>query len=131
MAGCCWGKECHLPWAVEFHSNFAAPAPLNVPLHPAQLYESGADFLIFGILYRQFKRQHKAGDIIALYLILYSTARFIIEFFREHEQALVGPFSLTQWIALALLVVGIAMFLRRRAPAQIETSPGLKPTAAR
>jgi phosphatidylglycerol:prolipoprotein diacylglycerol transferase len=131
MAGCCWGKECHLPWAVEFHSNFAAPVPLNTPLHPAQLYESGADFLIFGILYRQFKRQHKAGDIIALYLILYSTARFIIEFFREHEQALVGPFSLTQWIALALLVVGIAMFLRRRAPAQIETSPGLKPTAAR
>jgi phosphatidylglycerol:prolipoprotein diacylglycerol transferase len=113
-AGCCWGKACYLPWGVRFRSNFAAPVPLDKPLHPVQLYESAADLLIFFILYRQFGRAHRNGQIIGLYLVLYSTARFIIEFFREHEQALVGPFSLTQWIALALFALGALLLASRR-----------------
>jgi phosphatidylglycerol---prolipoprotein diacylglyceryl transferase len=113
-AGCCWGRECSLPWAVRFRSNFAAPVPLDKTLHPVQLYESAADLIIFAILYRQFGRAHRPGQVIGLYLVLYSTARFIIEFYREHEQALVGPFSLTQWIALALLALGIALLVHGR-----------------
>ncbi|MBV8817294.1 MAG: prolipoprotein diacylglyceryl transferase [Acidobacteriaceae bacterium] len=110
-AGCCWGKECNLPWGVRFRSDFAASVPLNKTLHPVQLYESAADLVIFGLLYRAFARHHTNGNVIALYLVLYSTARFFIEFFREHEQSLVGPFSLTQWIALALLLTGALMLL--------------------
>lgn len=113
-AGCCWGKECYLPWGVRFRTDEAAPVPLGKPLHPVQLYESAADFLIFAILYRHYNRSHRSGQVIGLYLILYSTARFIIEFYREHEQALVGPFSLTQWIALILLVLGLGILLRGR-----------------
>jgi len=109
-AGCCWGKACNLPWGVRFQSNVASPVPLNHTLHPVQLYESAANLAIFAILYRQFGRKHRNGQIIGLYLILYSTARFLIEFFREHEQSLVGPFSLTQWIALALLALGIGIY---------------------
>jgi phosphatidylglycerol:prolipoprotein diacylglycerol transferase len=48
--------------------------------------------------------------------VLYSTARFVIEFFRVHEQSLVGPFSLTQWIALGLLALGAVILI----------GPGLK-----
>lgn len=110
-AGCCWGKECDLPWGVRFRSDAAAPVPLGVKLHPVQLYESAADLLIFLFLYRRARRAAGSGEILGLYLVLYSTARFIIEFFRIHEQSLVGPFSLTQWIALALLVLGIAILL--------------------
>lgn len=91
--------------------------PLDKPLHPVQLYESAADLLIFIFLYQRFKRSHPAGQIIGFYLVLYSTARFIIEFFREHEQALVGPFSLTQWIAIALAAVGVVLLIRTRQPA--------------
>jgi phosphatidylglycerol:prolipoprotein diacylglycerol transferase len=80
--------------------------PLDKPLHPVQLYESFCNFVIFAILYRRFNRTHRPGEIIGLYLVMYSTIRFIIEFFRVHEQSLVGPFSLTQWIALGLLVLG-------------------------
>ncbi len=121
-AGCCWGKECDLPWGVRFRSDEAAPVPLGKTLHPVQLYESAADLIIFGILYYRFRRSHRGGQIIGLYLVLYSTARFIIEFFREHEQPLAGPFSLTQWIALALLVAGIGILLRGHL-----TAPGLQP----
>lgn len=111
-AGCCWGKECDLPWGVRFRSDEAAPVPLGKTLHPVQLYESAADLIIFAILYRRFGRAHRGGEIIGLYLVLYSSARFVIEFFREHEQSLVGPFSLTQWIALGLAATGIAILLR-------------------
>lgn len=113
-AGCCWGTECTLPWGVRFRSDEAAPVPLDKTLHPVQIYESIADLIIFGILYRQFNRGRRAGTVIGLYLVLYSTARFIIEFFRVHEQPLVGPFSITQWIALALLVVGAGILLYGR-----------------
>ncbi|MFL6415603.1 MAG: prolipoprotein diacylglyceryl transferase [Bryobacteraceae bacterium] len=118
-AGCCWGKECSLAWGVRFRSDFAAPVPLDKTLHPAQLYESAADFLIFAFLYRRFQfSSAKPGQTIGLYLVLYSIARFIIEFFREHEQSLVGGLSLTQWIALGLLVVGVVFLTRSRSSEQ-------------
>jgi len=127
-AGCCWGRECDLPWGVRFRSDAAAPVPLDKTLHPVQLYESAADLLIFAILYRQFHRRHRPGTIIGLYLVLYSTARFAIEFFRVHEQALVGPFSLTQWIALVLLGLGAGILLRGRgaAPAARHSVDGVR-----
>jgi phosphatidylglycerol---prolipoprotein diacylglyceryl transferase len=121
-AGCCWGRECSLPWGVRFRSQEAAPVPLDKTLHPAQLYESAADLLIFFVLYRLAQRsnEERSGRVIGLYLVLYSMARFIIEFFREHEQSLVGPFSLTQWIALALLAVGAAILLRPNSKPQVS-----------
>lgn len=127
-AGCCWGKECDLPWGVRFRSDFAAPVPLGKTLHPVQLYESAADLIIFGILYRQFGKSHRPGHVIGWYLVLYSIARFIIEFFREHEQSLIGPFSITQWIALALLLVGLGILLRGRQASVIRER---KPEGAR
>lgn len=113
-AGCCWGRECTLPWGVRFHTDEAAPVPLNIPLHPAQLYESAANFLIFAFLYRWFQHRHHPGQIFGLYLVLYSIARFIVEFFRNHEQSLVAGLSLTQWIALGLLALGSAILFRVR-----------------
>ena len=128
-AGCCWGRECDLPWGVRFRSDFAAPVPLDKPLHPVQLYESAADLLIFLLLFRRAQQKHPAGQVIGLYMVLYSTARFIIEFYRVHEQSLVGPFSLTQWIALGVLAAGAVILTRNRgtstqpvAPARLSTS---------
>ena len=108
-AGCCWGRECDLPWGVHFRSDFAAPVPLNVLLHPVQLYESIPNFFLFLFLYRLAQRKHRAGQIIGLYLVLYSTLRFCVEFFRNHEQGLLLGLSLTQWIALALGALGVAV----------------------
>ncbi|SRR5579884_1839211 len=122
-AGCCWGRVCYLPWGVRFRSNFASPdLPLDKPLHPVQLYESAADLFIFWFLLRQVGRSHRPGQVIGLYLVLYSTARFIIEFFRVHEQPLAGPFSLTQWIALALLLLGALLLLRIK-PSRATVEP--------
>jgi phosphatidylglycerol:prolipoprotein diacylglycerol transferase len=120
-AGCCWGKECDLPWGVRFRSDFAAPVPLDKALHPVQLYESAADLIIFAILFRRATQRHPAGQVIGLYMVLYSAARFVIEFFREHEQSLVGPFSLTQWIALGVFAAGGAILLVGRQDAPLPS----------
>ncbi len=117
-AGCCWGRECDLPWGVHFRSDFAAPVPLDKALHPVQLYESIPNFFLFLLLYKLAQREHPAGKIIGLYLTLYSALRFSVEFFRNHEQSLVLNLSLTQWISLGLLGLGLAiLFSTRNAPA--------------
>jgi phosphatidylglycerol:prolipoprotein diacylglycerol transferase len=115
-AGCCWGVECHLPWAVTFTNpvaNQLVGVPLRVPLHPTQLYESGAEFLIFGILYWRFRRPHQIGAIISLYLMLYSAARFVVEFFRFHEQGNLwrGPLDTSQWLSIVLFTAGAWYFV--------------------
>lgn len=111
-AGCCWGIATHAPWAVTFHNPQAAEltgVPLGIPLHPTQLYESAADALIFLFLYFQFAKAHTAGAILGWYLTLYSVARFVIEFFRFHEQGLHLGLSYTQWISLATLGAGVIL----------------------
>jgi phosphatidylglycerol---prolipoprotein diacylglyceryl transferase len=118
-AGCCWGLECHRSWAVTFTNpaaNQLFGTPLNVPLHPTQLYEAGAEALTFIVLLTRFRRPHRAGAIIGLYLVLYSVVRFVVEFFRYHEQANLfdGPFSAAQWISLGTLLLGAWLLARKR-----------------
>jgi prolipoprotein diacylglyceryl transferase len=116
-AGCCWGSRCDRSWAVTFtnpHAHDIVGVPLGVPLHPSQLYEAGAELLIFGILYRAIGRPHRPGSILGLYLVLYSIARFLVEFVRAHEQPLVYGLSLAQWIAAGLFVTGAWLVYRRR-----------------
>jgi len=123
-AGCCWGVACRLPWAVKF-TDPASQVPrelLGIPLHPTQLYESFAEFLIFGILYWRIRRAHSPGTIISLYLMLYSTARFVVEFFRYHEQGNLwgGPLDTSQWLSILLFLAGASYFVltRRRIVAE-------------
>jgi phosphatidylglycerol:prolipoprotein diacylglycerol transferase len=92
-AGCCWGIEARvagsqepsIPWAITF-TNLEAyqkvGMPLGTPLHPTQIYESLAALLIFAALLWVARRKRFHGQVTAGYLLLYSTARFVIEFFR-------------------------------------------------
>ncbi len=110
-AGCCWGKETDLPWAITFRNpdaNALTGVPLRVALQPSQLYEFASELILFGFLWWRFGKPHKPGTIIGLYLVISSIMRFLIEFTRFHEQALPFgmPFSITQWIAMGLALVG-------------------------
>jgi len=115
-AGCCWGDRCDRPWAVVFRREDAhelTGVPLNLPLHPTQLYESGAELVIFGFLWWYSHRTHREGSVIGWYMLLYSAVRFGVEFVRNHEQELVAGLSLTQWISLGTLLAGIWLVIRR------------------
>ena len=115
-AGCCWGKPTTLPWAVTFTStNTTTGVPLNIPLHPTQLYEALAEALICGILLTMLRRKHRDGQVIGMYLLLYGLVRFAVEFVRDHDESnpFGGPFVLEQWIALALAACGVYLLARR------------------
>jgi len=47
--------------------------------------------------------------------VLYSTARFIVEFFREHQQGnlLNGPFDTSQYVSVVLFAFGAWLYVRR------------------
>src|SRR5438270_10871721 len=82
FAGCCYGKPTTVPWAITFTSPYAAAnvgTPLNVPLHPTQLYEAGAEALILIILLATESRGRRfAGRTFWLYMLMYAISRYII-----------------------------------------------------
>ena len=54
--------------------------------HPSQIYEAILEGLVvFVLLYVYRKRQKIQGELIALYGLFYSLARFVAEFFREPD----------------------------------------------
>ena len=114
-AGCCWGKPTHLPWAVTFtRADNTTGVPLNIPLHPTQLYEALGEAVICAILVWQLQKRHRDGRVIGLYGVLYGAVRFGVEFLRDHDSSnpLGGPFTLEQWIALGLAGAGMALVVR-------------------
>jgi phosphatidylglycerol:prolipoprotein diacylglycerol transferase len=119
FAGCCFGKPTTVRWAITFTDPFAAAnvgTPLNVPLHPTQLYEAGAELLILIVLLVTEKSGRKfSGRTFWLYMLLYAISRYVIEFYRGDERGAVGPFSTSQFISLVLAPLAVAMlvYLRR------------------
>ena len=105
MAGCCYGRPTHVPWAITFTNPAAAAnvgTPLGVPLHPTQLYESAAEALILVLLlWTEKKGRPFEGRTFWSYLVLYGISRFVIEFFRGDERGVVfGTISTSQFISL-------------------------------
>ncbi len=119
-AGCCWGHVCNLPWAVTFHDPYAnkiVGVPLDVPLHPSQLYEAAALLGITGILLAAFKRQSAPGQTFSAYLMLYGVARFLLEYTRDlsEEPVLLHLLSLSQIVAILITIAGATLWMTRRA----------------
>jgi len=119
-AGCCWGIETHLPWAVTFTNPEAqrlVGVPLGIPLHPTQLYEALAEALIFAILWWRFGKPHRPGSMLSLYLVLYGLTRFLVEFVRSHDpqsNPYTGPLTTEQWLALSMVALGAGLWLWTR-----------------
>jgi len=120
--GCCYGRPTHVPWAVTFTNPIAnqlVGTPLNIPLHPTQLYEVLLELLICVVLYRLATRPHRDGSILAWYLAFSGIARFGVEFLRYHDEAnpLGLALTLEQWISVAVCVLGLVL-LRRKSRAE-------------
>jgi phosphatidylglycerol:prolipoprotein diacylglycerol transferase len=118
-SGCCWGKPTALPWGVTFtdpYANEMFGVPLGIPLHPTQLYEAAAEALIFTFLMLRWKKRAFDGQIVAFYLALYGTARFLIEFVRDDPDRgflFGGLLSTSQFIALLMIALSAVIWRRR------------------
>ena len=110
FAGCCYGTETSLPWAVVF-TNPDSLARLNVPLHPAQLYDAANGLVIFVILLWIEKKKTFDGQVFGCFIFLYSVTRYFIEMVRgDPRGAFLGsPLSTSQGIGLGLAIASLFM----------------------
>lgn len=134
MAGDDYGRATTLPWAVTFTDPDAASvggAPLGVPLHPVQAYESVVCLVLFAFLVWLSRRKRFDGEVLIAYSVLYGVARFILEYFRgDADRGFVfnGMLSTSQFIAIVIFLLAIAVFpARRRAGIQVPVRAPAKP----
>lgn len=105
-----YGVQASVPWAIVFQSVD------NVPRHPVQLYEAICYLAIFFYLffyYKKYKEHTREGYIFGMFLILVFTARFIIEFWKEHQAAFELPLGLDMGLVLSIpfIIAGILIVI--------------------
>jgi phosphatidylglycerol:prolipoprotein diacylglycerol transferase len=112
LVGDDYGKPSDLPWAVAFPRGLP---PTDVPVHPTQLYEMFALFIVAWLLVRWRRHGVPDGVVLGRYLILAGSIRFAIEFIRVNVRIL-GPFTLAHLVSLALVLCGSLILLSEPAP---------------
>ena len=106
------------PWAILVD---------GVPRHPSQLYEAILEGLVVFVLlyiYRKYKRRD--GELIALYAIFYTFARFVCEFFRAPDSNLgfiIAGLSMGQILSILMFIAGawLLVYLRKNTKNQGKT----------
>ena len=83
----------------------------NQPLWPAEIWEVQIDILIFVILLLFSSFKHAKGQVFVLYAILYSAARFCLEFLRGDYVNLTMGLKSAQMTSLIVMIVGICLFI--------------------
>ena len=120
FAGCCYGKATDVSWAITFRNPDAftnSGTPLNIALHPTQLYEAGAELLILALLLTTERRGRAfAGRTFWLYMALYAVTRYIIEIYRGDPRGEIFGMSTSQFVSVLLLPISLGMlyWLSRR-----------------
>ena len=109
-----YGLPTNLPWKL-----YIAPQYRQVPYqevdfyHPAFLYESILDLLIFGILlyFTRTKKLKKDGNIALAYLILYSIARIIVEYIRIDCVRYLYGISVAIVVSVGIIILSIILLI--------------------
>jgi phosphatidylglycerol:prolipoprotein diacylglycerol transferase len=114
LVGDDYGRPTNLPWAVAFPRGLP---PTDIPVHPTQLYEMAALFVVAWLLIIWRRRGVADAIVLGRYLVLTGAIRFAIEFVRVNARIL-GPFTLAHLVSLALMIVGAAVLVTgsQRAP---------------
>ena len=107
-----YGTQTELPWGFIFERNAELVAK-----HPTQIYEALAYLLAFGILmylYWQTKSKNRPGLILGVFFMMIFTARFLIEFIKEDQEAFEAGMALNmgQWLSIPFIVGGLFLIIR-------------------
>jgi len=79
------------------------------PRHPSQLYEAFFEgIVLFAVLwFVRTRTRQPNGVLTGLFFVLYAIFRIVIEYFREPDAALIGPFTRGQFFSFFLIAIGI------------------------
>jgi phosphatidylglycerol:prolipoprotein diacylglycerol transferase len=107
------GRTTTVPWAVIF------PREGPEPRHPSQLYEAvGEGFLPLLWMWWRYPKRLPPGQVAGEFLLLYSLARFVSEWFRLPEDGYILGMTAGQFWTLPLAIGGLVLVLRARAGAK-------------
>ncbi len=123
-AGCCYGRPVpgaeDLSVGIHFMKEFpffyvvfppGGTAPPSMALYPTQILEALGNLIIFIILLIMYRRKAFDGEVIVLYMILYGSLRFALEFYRGVTPPIEGlGLTWNQVVALGLIGVGVVLF---------------------
>jgi prolipoprotein diacylglyceryltransferase len=140
VTGCCYGKVCTLPWAVEYPAYTLAHFHqfndkligthdyLSLPVHPVQLYEMAGLIAATYFIHKFSKTFKMAGSSVLLSLILIFAVRFASEFFRDvHAHTIGGQmisvFNFTQLVIIPLILFLSLLLLKREKSTSRVDSP--------
>ena len=116
LVGDDYGVPSNLPWACAFPEGLP---PTNIPVHPTQLYEMSAYFIIFFYLRYRKRNQSFPGEIIFEYLFLGGFARFMVEFIRTNTKY-AFDLSGAQYLSILMMVIGAFQLWKMR---KLNNSP--------
>lgn len=113
FAGCCFGLPTTKPWGIVY-TDTGSSAPLDICMHPTQIYSAIILLMVFTLMYFVFQHIFKrTGQLTCLYLMLSSTERFFVDFWRGDRTVLPDSYyalSIYQIIAALVVVCAGALF---------------------
>lgn len=109
-----FGAPTNLPWKL-----YIAPQYRPIPyqeyqyFHPAFLYESILDVVIFVILLALVKtgKLKKDGNPALIYLILYSIVRIIVEMFRLDSVKYIFGMPVAIFVSIGIIIISVALLI--------------------
>ena len=107
------------------------------PLWPAEVWEGQIDMVIFALLLIYRSTRHARGQAFALYVMLYSAARFALEYLRgDYTDLVFGLFKSAQMTSVAAFTAAFAVWLwltfraRQKTPLPAPEAPSMPPDSA-
>jgi len=110
FAGCCYGVENNSRLSIRY-TTYINDEIVTASRLPVQLFETGINLMIFITLLIMLISKKLKGRLLFAYLIIYSTMRIIIEFFRgDLFRGVWNGISFSQVISVIILL-GCTVFL--------------------
>lgn len=124
FAGCCYGAETDVAWAVSFP---AGHPTRGAPVHPVQLYDAAFGLVAFVTALWYYPRRRFPGELFAGLVASYAVWRFLTEMVRADGDRGVwfgGTLSTSQLVSLVVLPVTGFLWWRAAQRAKAVVDPG-------
>lgn len=119
-----WGRATDVSWAMVFPKD-----PLQLARHPSQLYQAALEGLVLFIVLIWFSaRPRPRMAVSGLFLTLYGSFRFLVEFYREPDSHIgfdaMGWMTRGQLLSAPMILLGLfLLLLAYRKTIQLKKSP--------
>ena len=116
LMGCCYGIESKIGIWYPIHNEGSI---IYKNIFPVQLVESLCDLILFTILYKLYKKQKQ--NLMSIYLISYSSIRFVLEFLRgDVARGFIFGISTSQLISIVIFIVTVIYLIIKNKKQEIK-----------